>query len=99
MGSSNRSIAFGPVISPGRSQGTPQPLVPGGSWVARPRRWLRMVCAGATPTDTGGSIRQPAALHRHSRHQADLWAVLALGRRHLCLLARPGRAHCPLGER
>ena len=28
---------------------------------ARPRRWRRMLCAGATATDTGGSIRQPAA--------------------------------------
>jgi hypothetical protein len=28
---------------------------------ARPRRWPRWLCAGATATDTGGSIRQPAA--------------------------------------
>ena len=31
-------------------------------------------------------------LHRHGRHQADLWALLALGHRGLCVLARPGRA-------
>ena len=30
-------------------------------------------------------------LHRHRRHQADLWPLLALGHRRLRLLARPGR--------
>ena len=34
-------------------------------------------------------------LHRHGRHQADLWPLLALGHRRLRLVARPGRADRP----
>ena len=64
MGSSNESSAFGPVINPWRSRGLqpaagyPRAARPGG--VGR-RRWRRDLCLGATATDTGGSIRQPAA--------------------------------------
>src|ERR1051325_5763675 len=61
MGSSNETSAFGPVTSPWRRQGSNAPLVPGGSsggWAAAVAARL---CLGATGTDTGGSIRQPAA--------------------------------------
>ena len=34
-------------------------------------------------------------VHRHRRHQADLWPLLALGHRRLRLLARPGRTDRP----
>ena len=38
-------------------------------------------------------------LHRHGRHQADLWALLALGHRGLRLVPRPGRPDRPHGAR
>ncbi|HSI38938.1 MAG TPA: Asp-tRNA(Asn)/Glu-tRNA(Gln) amidotransferase subunit GatA [Xanthobacteraceae bacterium] len=62
MGSSNESSAFGPVVSPWRRAGSPAPLVPGGSSGGSAAAVAAHLCAGATGTDTGGSIRQPAAL-------------------------------------
>ncbi|UAJ09146.1 Asp-tRNA(Asn)/Glu-tRNA(Gln) amidotransferase subunit GatA [Glacieibacterium megasporae] len=61
MGSSNETSAFGGVISPWRAAGSNQPLVPGGSSGGSAAAVSAMLCAGATGTDTGGSIRQPAA--------------------------------------
>ena len=62
MGSSNESSVFGPVISPWRRRGSSTPLVPGGSSGGSAAAVAAMLCAGAVGTDTGGSIRQPAAL-------------------------------------
>src|SRR5580692_5779412 len=62
MGSSNESSFFGPVISPWRRRGSNVPLVPGGSSGGSAAAVAAMLCAGAVGTDTGGSIRQPAAL-------------------------------------
>jgi aspartyl-tRNA(Asn)/glutamyl-tRNA(Gln) amidotransferase subunit A len=61
MGSSNETSAFGPVISPWRRQGSNTPLVPGGSSGGSAAAVAAHLCLGATGTDTGGSIRQPAA--------------------------------------
>ncbi len=61
MGSSNKSSFFGPVISPWRRQGANTPLVPGGSSGGSAAAVAAGLCLGATGTDTGGSIRQPAA--------------------------------------
>jgi aspartyl-tRNA(Asn)/glutamyl-tRNA(Gln) amidotransferase subunit A len=61
MGSSNESSFFGPVISPWRRRGSNAPLVPGGSSGGSAAAVAAMLCAGAVGTDTGGSIRQPAA--------------------------------------
>jgi aspartyl-tRNA(Asn)/glutamyl-tRNA(Gln) amidotransferase subunit A len=61
MGSSNESSAFGPVINPWRSRGSNQPLTPGGSSGGSATAVAADLCLGATATDTGGSIRQPAA--------------------------------------
>ena len=61
MGSSNETSAFGGVISPWRAAGSNRPLVPGGSSGGSAAAVSAMLCAGATGTDTGGSIRQPAA--------------------------------------
>jgi aspartyl-tRNA(Asn)/glutamyl-tRNA(Gln) amidotransferase subunit A len=61
MGSSNESSAFGPVHSPWRRQGSNVPLVPGGSSGGSAAAVAAELCLGATGTDTGGSIRQPAA--------------------------------------
>ncbi|TCT02424.1 Asp-tRNA(Asn)/Glu-tRNA(Gln) amidotransferase subunit GatA [Aquabacter spiritensis] len=61
MGSSNETSAFGPVVSPWRREGDETPLVPGGSSGGSAAAVAGFLCAGATGTDTGGSIRQPAA--------------------------------------
>ncbi len=61
MGSSNESSYFGPVISPWRRRGSNTPLVPGGSSGGSAAAVAANLCLGAAGTDTGGSIRQPAA--------------------------------------
>jgi aspartyl-tRNA(Asn)/glutamyl-tRNA(Gln) amidotransferase subunit A len=61
MGSSNESSHFGPVISPWRRHGSDAKLVPGGSSGGSAAAVAASLCVGATGTDTGGSIRQPAA--------------------------------------
>jgi aspartyl-tRNA(Asn)/glutamyl-tRNA(Gln) amidotransferase subunit A len=61
MGSSNETSCFGPVISPWRRKGANTPLVPGGSSGGSAAAVAAGLCLGATGTDTGGSIRQPAA--------------------------------------
>jgi aspartyl-tRNA(Asn)/glutamyl-tRNA(Gln) amidotransferase subunit A len=61
MGSSNETSYFGPVVSPWRRRGSQTGLVPGGSSGGSAAAVAAGLCAGATGTDTGGSIRQPAA--------------------------------------
>ncbi len=61
MGSSNETSALGNVISPWRRKGDTTPLVPGGSSGGSAAAVAANLCLGATGTDTGGSIRQPAA--------------------------------------
>ncbi len=61
MGSSNETSYYGPVVSPFRAQGSNANLVPGGSSGGSAAAVAAWLCAGATATDTGGSIRQPAA--------------------------------------
>ena len=61
MGSSNETSHFGPVQSPWRREGSNTPLVPGGSSGGSAAAVAAQLCLGATGTDTGGSIRQPAA--------------------------------------
>ncbi len=60
MGSSNMTSAYGPVESPW-SQTDNRKLVPGGSSGGSAAAVAARLCAGATGTDTGGSIRQPAS--------------------------------------
>ena len=72
MGSSNETSCFPGPINPWRRQGSNvgagsggvegNYLVPGGSSGGSSAAVAAMLCAGATATDTGGSIRQPAAL-------------------------------------
>ncbi len=62
MGSSNETSAFGNVISPWkRNDGGNASLAPGGSSGGSSSAVAARLCPGATGTDTGGSIRQPAA--------------------------------------
>src|ERR1700760_1684052 len=72
MGSSNETSCFGPVVNPWRRQGSNvgaakdgaiegAHLVPGGSSGGSAAAVAARLCLGATATDTGGSIRQPAA--------------------------------------
>jgi aspartyl-tRNA(Asn)/glutamyl-tRNA(Gln) amidotransferase subunit A len=71
MGSSNETSCFGPVVNPWRRKGSNvgaasgeiqgAHLVPGGSSGGSASAVAADLCAGATATDTGGSIRQPAA--------------------------------------
>ena len=67
MGSSNETSAFGPVVNPWRRKGadgklSDAKLVPGGSSGGSSAAVSGGLCLAATATDTGGSIRQPAAL-------------------------------------
>jgi aspartyl-tRNA(Asn)/glutamyl-tRNA(Gln) amidotransferase subunit A len=61
MGSSNETSYFGAVHSPWRRKGSNTPLTPGGSSGGSAAAVAARLCFGATGTDTGGSIRQPAA--------------------------------------
>src|SRR5438067_4541145 len=61
MGSSNETSAYGPVISPWRRKDSNVGLTPGGSSGGSAAAVSAGLAPGATGTDTGGSIRQPAA--------------------------------------
>ncbi|TVQ56046.1 MAG: Asp-tRNA(Asn)/Glu-tRNA(Gln) amidotransferase subunit GatA [Rhodobacteraceae bacterium] len=61
MGSSNETSCYGPVASPWRRPGDNRPLTPGGSSGGSAAAVAADLCLGAVGTDTGGSIRQPAA--------------------------------------
>ena len=61
MGSSNETSFYGDVVNPWRREGSDAPLVPGGSSGGSSAAVAARLCLGATATDTGGSIRQPAA--------------------------------------
>ncbi|QUL36626.1 Asp-tRNA(Asn)/Glu-tRNA(Gln) amidotransferase subunit GatA [Erythrobacter sp. JK5] len=61
MGSSNETSYFGNVASPWRKAGSNQPMSPGGSSGGSSSAVSARIAPAATGTDTGGSIRQPAA--------------------------------------
>ena len=61
MGSSNETSTYGPVISPWRRKGSNSGLTPGGSSGGSAAAVAAGIAPGVTGTDTGGSIRQPAA--------------------------------------
>ena len=61
MGSSNETSYYGAVTNPWRKKDDTTGLVPGGSSGGSAAAVAGFMCAGATATDTGGSIRQPAA--------------------------------------
>jgi aspartyl-tRNA(Asn)/glutamyl-tRNA(Gln) amidotransferase subunit A len=61
MGSSNETSFYGPVVNPWRRRGDDAALTPGGSSGGSAAATAARLCAGTIGTDTGGSIRQPAA--------------------------------------
>ncbi|MFV0246054.1 MAG: Asp-tRNA(Asn)/Glu-tRNA(Gln) amidotransferase subunit GatA [Qingshengfaniella sp.] len=61
MGSSNETSVYGNAINPWRRQGSTAAITPGGSSGGSAAAVAADLCLGATGTDTGGSIRQPAA--------------------------------------
>ena len=61
MGSSNETSCYGNVVNPWRRGNDTTPLTPGGSSGGSAAAVAADLCLGATGTDTGGSIRQPAA--------------------------------------
>ena len=62
MGSSNETSHYGPVNSPWKKAGSNAALTPGGSSGGSSAAVAARIAPGATGTDTGGSIRQPAAV-------------------------------------
>ncbi|GAA0300242.1 Asp-tRNA(Asn)/Glu-tRNA(Gln) amidotransferase subunit GatA [Sphingomonas oligophenolica] len=83
MGSSNETSAFGNVISPWRrADGGNAPLAPGGSSGGSSTAVAARLCPAATGTDTGGSIRQPAAFTgisgiKPTYGRCSRWGVIA----------------------
>jgi aspartyl-tRNA(Asn)/glutamyl-tRNA(Gln) amidotransferase subunit A len=61
MGSSNETSCYGNVVNPWRRGNDATALTPGGSSGGSASAVAADLCLGATGTDTGGSIRQPAA--------------------------------------
>ncbi len=61
MGSSNLTSWYGPAINPWRAPGDGKTRVPGGSSGGSASAVAARMAMAATGTDTGGSIRQPAA--------------------------------------
>jgi len=61
MGSANTNSYFGPVINPYKKKNSNEDLVPGGSSGGSAAAVAANLCLGATGSDTGGSIRQPAS--------------------------------------
>ncbi|MBC6437020.1 MAG: Asp-tRNA(Asn)/Glu-tRNA(Gln) amidotransferase subunit GatA [Rhodobacteraceae bacterium] len=61
MGSSTETSTYGPAVNPWRANNSDAALTPGGSSGGSASAVAAHLCLAATGTDTGGSIRQPAA--------------------------------------
>ncbi|MBW8752784.1 MAG: Asp-tRNA(Asn)/Glu-tRNA(Gln) amidotransferase subunit GatA, partial [Sphingomonadales bacterium] len=85
MGSSNETSYFGNVISPWRRKdGGNAPLAPGGSSGGSAAAVSARLAPAATGTDTGGSIRQPAAFTgiagiKPTYGRCSSWGIVAFG--------------------
>ena len=92
MGSSNETSYYGPVVNPWRRDKMNStdggkdntPLVPGGSSGGSASAVAAKLCAAATASDTGGSIRQPAAFTgtvgiKPTYGRCSRWGMVAFG--------------------
>ncbi len=82
MGSSNETSYYGNVINPWRRGSETTELVPGGSSGGSAASVAARLCAAATGTDTGGSIRQPASFTglvglKPSYGRCSRWGIVA----------------------
>ena len=79
MGSSNETSCYGPVVNPWQRKDSNAKLVPGGSSGGSSAAVAARLCMGATGTDTGGSIRQPAALTgiKPTYGRCSRWGIVA----------------------
>ncbi|MDK8872130.1 MULTISPECIES: Asp-tRNA(Asn)/Glu-tRNA(Gln) amidotransferase subunit GatA [Paracoccus] len=80
MGSSNESACYGPVVNPWKVDD--RQLTPGGSSGGSAAAVAADLCLAATGTDTGGSIRQPAAFTgtvglKPTYGRVSRWGVIA----------------------
>ncbi|MBD3786880.1 MAG: Asp-tRNA(Asn)/Glu-tRNA(Gln) amidotransferase subunit GatA [Sphingomonadales bacterium] len=80
MGSSNETACYGPVVNPWKVDD--RALTPGGSSGGSASAVAADLCLGATGTDTGGSIRQPAAFTgivgiKPTYGRVSRWGVIA----------------------
>ena len=97
MGSSNETSYYGNVINPWRRKNSNAALVPGGSSGGSASAVAAHICAAATATDTGGSIRQPAAFTgtvgiKPTYGRCSRWGIVAFASSPRS--GRPHRARC-----
>ncbi len=83
MGSTNEHSCYGAAVNPWRRDGDDTPLTPGGSSGGSAAAVAADLCLAATGTDTGGSIRQPAAFTgivgiKPTYGRCSRWGVIAL---------------------
>ncbi|HRV62184.1 MAG TPA: Asp-tRNA(Asn)/Glu-tRNA(Gln) amidotransferase subunit GatA [Albidovulum sp.] len=82
MGSTNEHSCYGAAVNPWRRDGDDTPLTPGGSSGGSAAAVAADLCLAATGTDTGGSIRQPAAFTgivgiKPTYGRCSRWGVIA----------------------
>ncbi len=99
MGSSNETSYFKPVFNPWRARNSNRNLVPGGSSGGSAAAVAADLCLGATGTDTGGSIRQPAAVTGTVGLKPTYGRCSRFGHRRVRLVARSGGSHDAHGAR
>ncbi len=99
MGSSNETSCFKPVFNPWRATNSNPNLVPGGSSGGSAAAVAGRSVPGCHRHRHGRFDPPACGRDRHGGHQADLWPLLALRHRRVCLVAGSGRADDPHGAR